>query len=163
MTCEKINQNTAIINYQNTSFYVHCWRLPKEVKQKTVTASVWWDKGLWKTQSRQDKLLLQEKNDNSCMFCGDICMISYCNVCLILLTVDDILSKELRHCYGLLSPSIWTIPLKGGGSSSPCREEPLTPSTSVFSPSCDVKEETMYVITADLLWQTTYRGEKKTT
>lgn len=40
MTYEKINQNTASINNQNTSFYVHHWRLPKEVKQKTVSASV---------------------------------------------------------------------------------------------------------------------------
>ncbi len=28
MTYEKINQNTANINYQNTSFYVQWWRLP---------------------------------------------------------------------------------------------------------------------------------------
>lgn len=33
MMNNKINKNTAIINYQKTSFYVHCWRLPKEVKQ----------------------------------------------------------------------------------------------------------------------------------
>lgn len=79
MTCEKINQNTAIINYQNTSYYVHCWRLPKEVKQKTVSASVPWDKGLWRTQSRQDKLLLEDKKYNgSCMCCGYILMI-FCN------------------------------------------------------------------------------------
>lgn len=36
MMSNKINQNTAIINYQNTSFYVHCWRLTKEVKQKKL-------------------------------------------------------------------------------------------------------------------------------
>lgn len=61
-------------------------------------------------------------------------------MCCILLTVDDILSEELRHCYGLLSPSIRTIPLKDGPSPSTTRVGLLSLSTSVLSLSCDNKE-----------------------
>lgn len=59
MISNKINQNTAIINYQNTYFYVHCWRLPKEVKQKKfMLLCHGGHSAFWKTQRRQDTLLL---------------------------------------------------------------------------------------------------------
>jgi len=71
MTCERKKTDTVIINYQNTSFYVHCWRLPKDVKQTVRTVS-----GPLKGSG---KLLLEEKNGSG-MCCGNIC-ISYYNDC----------------------------------------------------------------------------------
>lgn len=83
---------------------LHCWGLPKKVQQ--VPASASWIEGFWKTQSRQDKLLLKETKV-PVHACVVETLLYHITICVYdLLTVAGLLSEESRHCYGLLFPSI---------------------------------------------------------
>lgn len=91
-TSHKTNQNTAIIIYQKMPFYIHCWRPPEEVKQRTIAG--------------QFTLLLKEKKNKKQTMVHTCCRHTCDIFQYISLTVDDLLSEELRHCYGLLPPSL---------------------------------------------------------